>query len=288
MRVFLAGGSGVLGRALLPLLVAEGHHVSATTRSASKVEVLQRLGAQAVVLDAFDRDGVRSAIERARPDVLVHQLTDLAGGDSASNAHLRRVGTRHLVDAAQRVGVERVVAQSISWVYRAGTDPADEDDPLDTDAAPPRRTTVAGVQDLEAAVLGCGAGVVLRYGQLYGPGTWYSRDGRFGRAARAGTLTASPAVTSFVHVHDAARAAVQALDWPAGVWNVVDDEPAPGAEWVPVFTRAVGGTAVAAGQDLDAVRAAGTDPGRPVSNARARRQGFAPVHRSWREGFPTL
>ena len=280
MHVFLAGGSGVLGRCLVPLLVADGHLVTATTRSPEKLATLRRLGARAVLLDVFDHDQVLAVLQEAGPDAVVHQLTDLAAGDSASNARLRRVGTRHLVEAAARVGVHRVVAQSISWVYRPGTSPAGEDEPLDTDAAPPRLTTVAGVRDLEDAVLGGGDGVVLRYGQLYGPGTWYSRDGRFAQAARAGTLPATETVTSFVHVHDAARAAAAALTWPAGIWNVVDDEPAPGLEWVPAFAAAVGAPAPAPAQSGDL--------GRPVSNARARRQGFAPIHPSWRAGFTTL
>ncbi|GAA2468681.1 NAD-dependent epimerase/dehydratase family protein [Winogradskya humida] len=279
MRVFLAGGSGVVGRALIPMLVADGHDVSATTRSAAKIELLRELGARAVPLDVFDRDAVQVAFEQVRPDAVIHQLTDLTGGDPASNAHLRRVGTRHLVGAAQRAGVRRVVAQSISWVYRPGTTPAVEDDPLDTDSAAPRRTTIAGVRALETAVLGCREGVVLRYGQLYGPGTWYARDGRFGRAARTGTLPTSATVTSFVHVDDAARAASQALTWPRGIWNIVDDEPAAGDQWVPVFADAVGASKNAAAP------AVGGDIGRPVSNARARHAGFAPAYRSWREGF---
>ncbi|GAB7191582.1 NAD(P)-dependent oxidoreductase [Kineococcus sp. NUM-3379] len=287
MRVFLAGGSGVLGQALIPLLVAEGHQVVATTRSEAKTGALHRLGATPVLLDVFERDDVRAAVARFEPDVVLHQLTDLSGGDSASNARLRRIGTRHLVEAAQQIGVRRVVAQSISWIYRPGTTPAVEDDPQDSGAPEPRRTTVAAVANLESIVLGCAEGVVLRYGQLYGPRTWYAREGRFGQAARAGLLPVTDAVTSFVHVEDAARAAVQALHWPSGVVNVVDDEPAAGCQWVPVFAAAVGAPPPKFPAKSPHTTAS-DDIGRPVSNATLRETGFTFVHPSWREGFTTL
>jgi nucleoside-diphosphate-sugar epimerase len=280
MRIFLAGGSGVLGREVIPLLTAAGHEVAATTRTESKAELLTGLGATPVVVDALDRDAVLEAMGQARPEAVLHLLTDLGSGDSASNARLRTVGTRHLVDAALRHGVTRMVAESISWVYEPGSAAATEDDRLDLDAAEPRRTTVTAVHALESAVRELPDGVVLRLGQLYGPGTWYARQGRFGQDARDSRLTVADAVTSFVHVADAARAASRALAWPAGVWNVVDDEPAPGHAWAPVFAAAVGAPA-------PAVAFTG-DLGRPVSNARAGRQGLELRHPSWRDGFATL
>ncbi|MEP9385160.1 hypothetical protein [Nocardioides sp. KR10-350] len=172
------------------------------------------------------------------------------------------------------------MAESISWVYPPGTAAADENEPLDLEAAEPRRTTIAGVSVLESAVQEMPDGVVLRFGQLYGPDTWYSRDGRFGQAARDGRLPATETVTSFIHTTDASEAIASALDWPVGIWNVVDDAPAPGVEWAPHFAAAVGAPAPATSLSGDV--------GRPVSNARARSQGLSLHHPSWRDGFLTL
>lgn len=280
MRILVAGGSGVLGRNVIPLLTAAGHEVAATTRTPSRTELLTRLGAEPFVLDVFDREAVAATVAAARPDAVMHLLTDLRTGDSASNARLRAIGTRHLVEAAGRSGVRRMVAESISWVYRPGSTTAEESEPLDVDAAEPRRSTVTAVHALEKAVRDVPEGVVLRFGQLYGPGTWYAREGRHARDAQAGRLPATETVTSFVHVTDAARAALLALTWPAGVWNIVDDEPAPGRQWAPVFAAAMGAP------DPEAISVG--DPGRPVSNRRARRNGLDLAYRSWRSGFAAL
>lgn len=280
MRVLVAGGFGVLGRAVIPKLVALGHQVTATSRSAEKAKLLDDLGVAGVVLNALDRDATVAAGVSAAPEVILHLMTDLGTGDSASNARLRWEGTRNLVDAAHAAGVSRIVGQSISWVYPSASIPATETDPLDLDAPEPRHATVQAVRALEAAVHEIPQSVVLRFGQLYGTGTWYSRDGRFAEAARAGSLPATETVTSFVHLDDAATAVVEALDWPSGVWNIVDDEPAPGTEWVPAFTEALGVPAPAVQQSGDV--------GRPVLNARAREQGFTPRYPTWRAGFAAL
>ncbi|WP_423918826.1 NAD-dependent epimerase/dehydratase family protein [Frigoribacterium sp. 2-23] len=280
MRVFVAGGSGVLGRAVVPQLVELGHDVVATSRAAERMSSLEELGATAVLMDAFDREATFEALSRCEPEAVLHLMTDLGTGNSASNARLRSVGTRNLVDAAQAAGVGVFVGQSISWVYPPGSTSATEDDELDLAAAEPRRTTVAAVRELESAVLECARGVVLRFGQLYGAGTWYSKDGRFGDAARASELSATETVTSFVNVDDAAAALVEALDWPAGVWNIVDDEPAAGVDWAPAFATAVGAPAPAAHQSGDI--------GRAVSHDRARGQGLVLRYPSWRSGFRDL
>lgn len=276
----MAGGSGVLARSVVPLLVAAQHDVIVTSRSAATARQLERPGVRAAVLDALDRDGTIATVARAEPDAVLHLMTDLGTGDSASNARLRTAGTRNLVDAARGAGVERIVAQSISWIYPPGSEPATETDLVDLDAGEPRRTTITAVRALEAAVQEVGAGVVLRFGQLYGPGTWYAADGRFGTAARAGELPATDTVTSFLHVNDAAAGVVAALGWPTGVHNVVDDEPAAGTEWVPVFAASVGGPAPRVEQTGDV--------GRPVSNRRAHELGLALRWSTWRRGFTAL
>ncbi|MEV6930911.1 NAD(P)-dependent oxidoreductase [Dactylosporangium sp. NPDC051485] len=279
MRIFVAGASGVLGRAFLPLAITAGHEVIGMTRSGQGTQTVEALGATPVLADALDRDQVAQAVAKARPDAIVDLLTDLSTGNSASNALLRTEGTRNLVDAARMAAVDRFVAESISWIHAPGTAPADEDEPLDLDAAEPRRTTILGVQALENAAHERSQGIVLRFGQLYGNGTWYARNGRFADAVRAGGLPATETVTSFVHVDDAARATLLALGWPAGTWNIVDDEPAPGTDWVPVFARAMDGP--------DPLVTRSGDAGRPVANGRARAQGLVLQYPSWRDGFLT-
>ncbi len=280
MRIFVAGGSGAIGRQLIPLLVEHGHTVRATTRRADRLADLAALGAEPVQLDALDRTAVLTAVEAAQPDAIIHQLTDLSGPSMAGNAPLRIHGTRNLVDAATTIGIDRMVAQSIAWLVEPGDGPATEATPLDPDPTGTLAGTIAGVRALENAVAELSHGVVLRYGQLYGPGTWYARDGNYGRSALAGTLPATPAIATFVHVHDAARAAVAALAWPAGIVNIVDDACAPGTDWVPAFATALG----APPPPFEPA----PPTGRIISNAKMHTLGFALTYPTWRTGFLTL
>jgi nucleoside-diphosphate-sugar epimerase len=263
MKILVAGATGVIGRRLIPLLVASGYEVIGTTRTADKSELLQKLGATPQVVDAFDRARLATVVREAHPDVVIQQLTDLSAGSSAARA----------------AGVRQFIAQSISWVSAPGDGPADENVPLDLEAPEPRRTTVEGVDALERAVAEIERGIVLRYGTLYGLGTWYAPDGSIAQQVRQGQLTADEGITSFLHVEDAARAALLTLDWPPGIVNIVDDEPAPGTVWLPVYAATLGAPAppVAAGQP----RAA-----RGATNRKARQLlDWQPVYPSWREGF---
>lgn len=228
-----------IGRRLLPLLLQAGHHVTGSTRTGPSAARIAALGAEPVVMDATEEAQVDAVVHRARPDVIIHQLTSLAGGFVEDNARLRTVGTANLVAAAQTYGVSRIVAQSIAWAYAPGSSPATEDDGLDLGAAAPRSITVAGIHSLESSAAQLDEHVVLRYGALYGPGTWYAPNDLVARRIVEGTLAATPAVTSFLHVDDAA-AAVLALDWPSCTVNVVDDDPAPGTAWVPAIAREFG------------------------------------------------
>jgi nucleoside-diphosphate-sugar epimerase len=229
-HVLVAGATGVVGSRVVPLLLEAGHRVTALVRGPRELPE----GVGSVTADVLDAAAVHAAVAAARPDVVMHQLTDLGARDLAANSRMRVVGTRNLVDAALAAGVRRIVAQSIAWAYGPGERPAREDEPLDVGAAPPRDATIAGVVALESAVAELPEAVVLRYGTLHGPGTWYA-DG-----AIAGTLVADDSVTSFLHVDDAATAAVAALGWPSGPVNVCDDEPVAASVWVPAFCRAVG------------------------------------------------
>ncbi len=278
MKILVVGAAGVIGRRLVPLLVAAGHEVSGTTRSADKSQLVRELGATPVVVDAFEREALFRAVREAQPEVIIHQLTDLSGRDLAANSRLRQVGTRNLVDAAREAGIDHLLAQSISWITVPGDGPSDESAPLDLEAPPSRRNMVQGVEALESAVGELAKGVVLRYGLLYGPGTWYAPDGAIAEQVRRGEVVADEGVTSFLHVDDAARATLLALDWPAGVYNIVDDEPASGTVWFPVYAESLGVPA-------PAVSAERPRWARGATNAKARRQGWRPIYASWREGF---
>jgi nucleoside-diphosphate-sugar epimerase len=216
MRIFFAGAGGAIGRRLTPLLRAAGHDVIGTTRNADKAGALRSLGAEPVVVDVFDADALACVVKDARPQAIIHQLTDLAFAPGtpryqealARNARLRIDGTRNLVAAARAAGVTRMIAQSIAFIiYAPGEGARVESDPLSTDAA--FAGTIKGVESLEQGVLSLPQGVVLRYGFFYGPGTWSPDEPR------------KPAI----HIDAAAKATVLALDNAKhGIYNVAEDD----------------------------------------------------------------
>jgi len=216
MRTFVAGGAGAIGRQLVPMLVAAGRQVTATTRDPARADWLRSVGAEPVVLDVLDAEAVRAAVVAARPQAVIHQLTDLSGGFTPeqlrATARLRRVGTANLVAAMVEAGAHRLVAQSGAWLYAEGPLPHAESDPLR--ARGPDDMVVSGILELERLTLQTTgiAGIVLRYGFLYGTGTAYAEPRDAGRPR--------------VHVAAAARAAVLALDrGSSGAYNIVDDDP---------------------------------------------------------------
>jgi nucleoside-diphosphate-sugar epimerase len=305
MRVFVAGATGAIGRQLVPRLVEAGHEVHGMTRSESKKALLDELAAVPVVADALDPDQVAEAVGRARPDVIVHQLTALAGVDIrhpersvAMTNRVRIEGTDHLLSAGQAVGVRRFVAQSIGLYVRTGGPVKSEEDPLDP--TPPRklREGAAGIRHLEQAVLDARwtEGIVLRYGAFYGPGTHLARGGELFemiRKRRFPLVGAGGGVWSFIHVADAADATVAAVEHGArGVYNVVDDDPAPVAEWLPALAQQLGAkkpfrvprfvVRLLAGEAGVVMM---TDA-RGASNAKAKRElAWHPAYPSWRQGF---
>lgn len=281
MKIFVAGATGVMGRVLLPLLLDQGHVISTVTRRPDKLAELRRLGVEGRTGDAFDSQFMVRVLADVRPDVVVHQMTDLRSGDPTANAALRSEGTRNLVAAAHNAGVKKIVAQSIAWAYEPGREAACESTPLDIASTGARATTVNGVVALEAAVAEIEHCVVLRFGTFYGPGTWMALDGARAADAQAGKLVPGPDVTSFVHVDDAARAAVQSLDWPDGPVNICDDEPAAASEWMPAFCAAVGAGIPASDQ-----AAQRTPYARGADNSHARHTlGWQPRWSTWRDGF---
>lgn len=308
MRVFIAGGSGVVGRQLVPMLVARGHEVTATTTKPRNEPVLEGLGARPVVLDLLDADGVRRAVADARPEVVVHQATALSGPLSlrrfdasfATTNRLRTEGIDNLLAAAVAAGATRFVAQSFTGFTNAreGGPVKTEDDPLDPDPPAAARETLAAIRSLEAAVAGAEGldGVVLRYGAFYGPGTSLGAGGEVLEAVRRAKLPLvgdGTGVWSFVHVRDAAEATVAAAEGRgAGVLNVVDDDPAPVATWLPDLARVLGAkpprrvpvwvARLLVGEQGVAMM---TEM-RGSSNARAKHElGWQPGFASWRDGF---
>jgi nucleoside-diphosphate-sugar epimerase len=305
LRVLLAGATGVIGSRLLPMLIADGHTVIATTTAPAKIEMLRALGAEAVVMDGLRSDSVGEAVSRTRPDAVIHQMTALRGPFDlrrfdrtfAQTNDLRTRGTDNLLAAANTAGVRRFIAQSFGGWPNARTGGAvkSETDPLDPDPPKAQRKTFAAIQHLEQAVIDAPLhGVVLRYGTLYGPGTSMADEyPELIRKRRLPIVDGGTGVWSFVHVGDAASATVRALEHGSpGVYNVVDDDPAPVADWLPYFAACLGAkpprrvpvwlARVAAGE----VGVSIMTQIRGCSNAKARRElGWEPRWPSWREGF---
>ena len=303
MRVFVAGATGALGRPLVAKLVERGHEVIGTTRSESKAQELRALGAEPVILDALDKDAVARAIRDARPDVIVHELTAIDSIPSnmrrfdrafAATNRLRTEGTDNLLAAANGA---RIVAQSYAgWPFaRTGGPVKTEDDPLDPSPPPGLRETHAAIRHVEQRVLEAG-GLVLRYGGFYGPGTSISDGGEsleMVKKRRFPVIGDGGGVWSFVHIEDAAEATAIAVERGApGVYNIVDDEPAPVREWLPYLAEASGAKPP---RHVPAWlgRIAGGEAGiammteiRGASNEKAKRElGWTPRHATWREGF---
>ena len=308
MRIFIAGATGVIGKRLVPLLRANGHEVVGTTRSPGKVKDLRALGAEPRLLDVLDAVAVGKAVSEARPDVVVHQATALSDLGNLRNLdeafadtnRLRTEGTDNLLAAAQAAGAEKFVAQSFAgWPYaKEGSLVKDEEAPLDPSPPANAEQSMAAIRHLEKAVAGAEAlaGIVLRYGGFYGPGTSLFEGGEHVAAIRrrAFPLVGSSAgMWSFVHIDDAAAATLAAIERGSrGIYNVVDDEPAPASEWLPYLAERLGakqprhvpewlGRLVAGEQVVSMMTEA-----RGASNAKAKRElGWTLVHPTWREGF---
>jgi 2-alkyl-3-oxoalkanoate reductase len=315
MKVFVAGATGVLGRALVPQLVAGGHEVVGMTRSAAKQDLVRSLGARPVVADALDPDAVAGAVASAEPEVIVHQLTALSGPMGIRDARhperfsgaimtnrLRTEGTDHLLAAGRAVGARRFVAQSFGafrWA-RTGGPALSEDVPVDPNPPEALRAALAGILHVEREVpaIEWGEGLVMRYGGFYGPGTSVSLAPDAAMAApvrkrRFPIVGDGGGVMSYVHVDDAAAATAIAVErGRPGIYNIVDDEPAPQREWLPALASALDAKPprriprwlgrLAAGEAATLVM---TDV-KGASNAKAKRElGWTLRYPSWRQGF---
>ena len=304
MRVFVAGGTGVIGRRLVPQLVARGHQVTATTTGRAKLGLLERLGADGVVMDGLDAVSVGAAVAAARPDAIVHQMTAISAAHAgkpdlkhpdrffATTIRLRSEGTDHLLAAAEAIGASHVVAQGFGAFngIREGGWVKTEEDPLDPGPASARQGTEA-LGHLEDVVVKAG-GAVLRYGSFYGPGAiddW----AELVRKRRFPLVGGGTGYMSWVDLDDAASATVLALEQQAtGVFNIADDEPAPASEWLPYLAGCAGAKRPVRVPTWAARLLAGEmavimmTEGRGFCNAKARRElGWEPRHHSWRQGF---
>ena len=306
MRVFLAGGTGVIGRALVPQLREASHEVTAMTRYASRAQTLREQGVEAVVCDAFETDNVARAVAAARPEVVVNQLTDIPDAINPrkmaeqfeTNDRLRTMGTRNLMRAAEAAGARRLISQSIAWAYAPTEGLWAEDDRLWAEAPEPWGRSVGAVRALEEATLGSGSveGVVLRYGLFYGAGTAFASDGSTAAMVRKRVFPVvgrGTAVYSFIHVDDAASATVAALDHGGpGAYNVTDDHPAVMREWLPEYANAIGARPPRRVPRFIARLAAGkfglymSTQLQGATNAKAKSElGWEPRWASWRDGF---
>ena len=308
MRVFVAGAGGAMGKQLVPRLVADGHEVTGMVRSEPKRNLVSGLGARAIAVDALDATAVNRALSEAEPEVVLHQLTSLPGNleprhfdrDFAATNRLRTEGTDNLLAAARAVGASRFIAQSYAgWPYaRSGDAAKSEEDPLDPDPPAPFRRTLEAIRHLEAAVSGAEGpeGMVLRYGAFYGPGTSIAPEGEQVEAVRKRrfpVVGSGGGVWSFVQIEDAAAATAAAVTSGApGIYNVVDDDPAPVSEWLPALAAAVGAKPprkvprwlgrLVAGEGAVVLMT----ESRGASNAKAKRElGWQLRYPSWRSGF---
>ena len=313
MKVFVAGAAGAIGAQLVPQLVDRGHDVVGMTRSPSKRRLVAALGARPVVADALDREAVGRAVAEAAPEIVVHELTALSGTLNmrridrlmALTNRLRTDGTDHLLAAAEAAGARRFIAQSYTgWPFaRIGGSVKSETDPLDPQPPAALRESLHAIRHVERAVteIRWAEGIVLRYGNFYGPGTGISSDPdapmtRAVRKRRFPLVGDAGGVWSFVHIADAATATVQAIEHgAAGIYQVVDDEPAPVRAWLPTLAEALRArpprhlprwlARIAAGE----VATVWMTEVRGASNLKSRLElGWEPEHRSWRTGFAEM
>jgi nucleoside-diphosphate-sugar epimerase len=305
MNIFIAGGTGAIGRVLVPLLVNAGHKVVALTRSADRASKLQQMGAAPVVGDVYDEVRLARLVAESEAEVVIHQLTAFGAKDGdpyAETIRVRTEGTRNLISAARAARARRFIAQSISFMCSPfGSGLTDEETPLYLDARPTVRALAEAVASLERQTLDSKgmSSTVLRYGWFYGPGTSYDPDDSIPRAIRKGTMPivgAGAGTYSFINLRDAATATVKILTHEAsGIYNIVDDSPVRLSEWLPFAAKLLDAPApvhmdeTLARQSLGDMRVYYMNEQRGSSNAKAKREfDWQPIFPSWRTGFEAL
>jgi nucleoside-diphosphate-sugar epimerase len=305
MNIFIAGGTGAIGRMLVPLLVNAGHKVVALTRSPDRASQLEQMGASPVVGDVYDEARLARLVEESGAEVVIHQLTAFGATDGdpyAATIRVRIEGTRSLVAAARAAGARRFIAQSISFVCSpSGSGLTDEETPIYLDADSPVRPLAQAVSSLEQQTLNAGGmtGTVLRYGWFYGPGTSYDPQGTIPTSIRKGTMPIvgdGAGTYSFINLRDAAAATMKVLARESrGIYNIVDDTPVRLSEWLPYAAKLLGAPApghedaASARKRIGEMRVYYMNEQQGASNAKAKRElDWQPACPSWRTGFEEL
>ncbi|MEB8334989.1 NAD-dependent epimerase/dehydratase family protein [Staphylococcus saprophyticus] len=280
-KVFVTGATGLIGTKLTQRLLQEGYEVADFTTSQQGKAKLVDAGVEAYIGDILKYDTVEAAISDYKPDIIMNEITDLKNVDMSANTKVRIEGTKNLVEAALKNNVKQIQSQSIAFTYEGGDTLATEETPLDTQSTGDRKITVDGVEGLENETARIENNVVLRYGLLYGTGTWYGKDGMIYNSFKEDTVTMTDGVQSFIHIDDAVEVAIQALNFESGIYNVADDEPVKGDVWAAWYADLLN-----VNPQLN-IQPAETHE-RGASNAKFRAQGGKLIYPSWKQGMAPI
>ncbi|MCJ0950805.1 NAD-dependent epimerase/dehydratase family protein [Mammaliicoccus sciuri] len=277
-KIFVTGATGLIGTKLTKRLIEEGYEVAGLTTSEKGKEKLDNAGVKAYIGNILEYDTIEKSIGDFKPDIIMNEITDLKQVDMAANTKVRIEGTRNLVEAAIKHDVPHIQSQSIAFVYEAGDTLATEETSLDYDASGDRKITVDGVEGLEKESARLNKHVILRYGLLYGPGTWYGKDGMIYNQFINGEVTMTDGVQSFIHIDDAVETAIQALNFESGIYNVADDEPVKGDDWAKWYAN-----------ELNVTPTLNIEPAAPfergVTNKKFKDQGGKLIYTTWKDGM---
>ncbi|PTJ43155.1 NAD-dependent epimerase/dehydratase family protein [Mammaliicoccus sciuri] len=277
-KIFVTGATGLIGTKLTKRLIEEGYEVAGLTTSEKGKEKLDNAGVKAYIGNILKYDTIEKSIGDFKPDIIMNEITDLKQVDMSANTKVRIEGTRNLVEAAIKHDVPHIQSQSIAFVYEAGDTLATEETSLDYDASGDRKITVDGVEGLEKESARLNKHVILRYGLLYGPGTWYGKDGMIYNQFINGEVTMTDGVQSFIHIDDAVETAIQALNFESGIYNVADDEPVKGDDWAKWYSN-----------ELNVTPTLNIEPAAPfergVTNKKFKDQGGKLIYSTWKDGM---
>lgn len=277
-KIFVTGATGLIGTKLTKRLIEEGYEVAGLTTSEKGKEKLDNAGVKAYIGNILEYDTIEKSIGDFKPDIIMNEITDLKQVDMSANTKVRIEGTKNLVEAAIKHDVPHIQSQSIAFVYEAGDTLATEETSLDYDASGDRKITVDGVEGLEKESARLNKHVILRYGLLYGPGTWYGKDGMIYNQFINGEVTMTDGVQSFIHIDDAVETAIQALNFESGIYNVADDEPVKGDDWAKWYAN-----------ELNVTPTLNIEPAAPfergVTNKKFKDQGGKLIYTTWKDGM---
>ncbi|MEJ7542279.1 NAD-dependent epimerase/dehydratase family protein [Staphylococcus intermedius] len=277
-KIFVTGATGLIGMRLTERLIQEGHDVAGFTTSENGKARLEKVGAQAFIGNILEPDTIEAAIKAFQPEVIMHQITDLKNVDMAANTKVRVEGTRHLVDSALKYDVQHIISQSLAFMYEPGDTLATETTPLDTNSSGDRKITVDGVIGVEGESQRLAHAVILRYGMMYGPGTWFGKDGMIYNQFKEGNVQLSKGITSYVHIDDTVEAAIKALNFEAGIYNVTDDEPIDGETWAAWYAEQLN-----VSPQIEFLEAQPFERG--ADNQKYKAQGGKLLYSTWRDGM---